>query len=76
MAKKKAAARSMALVASADTNAEAILVQDAYGDAVKGLVQVLINNYIDNDPTADKRFTTGLAIVRKARDRALVLVQS
>ena len=60
--------------APADLAGDADLVRQAYEDAVKSEVNTLIGNYINQDREADAKFLAGLAIIRKARDRALDLV--
>jgi hypothetical protein len=49
-------------------------VEEAYKDAVKNQVATFIANCIAEDAEAEKRFTKGLNIIRKARERALELV--
>jgi hypothetical protein len=70
MAVKKAAISSPA----ADTKADADLVQEAYGDALKKRLGVFFDACIDNHQEAEERFVAGLKILRDARDQALELV--
>jgi len=72
---KKAAAKRLR-GSRADANAEAASIQAAYADALKNQVQVLIDNYIAGVPDPEGKFQAGLAVIRKARDKALQLVQS
>jgi purine-nucleoside phosphorylase len=60
--------------APAQPTGDADLVRQAYEDAVRTEVGTLIGNYINQDCEADAKFLAGLAILRKARDRALELV--
>jgi hypothetical protein len=49
-------------------------IEEAYKDAVKNLFATFITNCITEDAEAEKRFTKGLNIIRKARERTLELV--
>ncbi|MGA2258763.1 MAG: hypothetical protein ABSG53_29200 [Thermoguttaceae bacterium] len=71
MAVKKTATSSAAAATQSDGNADADFIQEAYGDALKNQVQVLITNYAANTPDPEKKFENGLTIIRKARDQAL-----
>jgi hypothetical protein len=54
--------------------ADADIVQEAYGEALRAQVKVLIDNYITDAPEPDKKFVAGLKIIREARKQALKLV--
>jgi len=71
---KKAMTRRLA-TSPADSSAEAAAIQAACADALKNQVQVLIDNYIAGVPDPEGKFQAGLAVIRKARDKALQLVQ-
>jgi hypothetical protein len=60
--------------AVAAVTSDADLVRLAYCEAVKSEVSTLISNYITRDDDPEGKFLAGLAIIRKARDRALELV--
>ncbi len=75
MAVKKSTAGSRAAAAIADVTSDADLVRQAYEDAIKSEFDTLVSNYINQDSEADAKFLAGLAIIRKARDRAVELVR-
>ena len=66
MAAKRAATRSAAAATQPNSDADADFIQEAYGDALKNQVQVLIRNYAANTPDPEKKFENGLTIIRKA----------
>ena len=61
-------------------NSDPEIIQSAYQDALKRLYATLVLQYTDAGNDAPKQqeagqhFTTGLAIARAARDRAIALV--
>lgn len=55
--------------------ADSAIIQDAYSDALKDQFKQLINNDISDDKHAEAIFSNGLALIRKAREQALTLVQ-
>ena len=60
---------------------DADTVAAAYADAIKGLFKVLSSSYLmaagdkQAEKHADDAFKAGLALARKVRDQALVLVR-
>ncbi len=73
MSAKKAADRSAAAAPQPNGKEDAEYIQEAYGEALKNQVKVLIDNYIANAPDPEGKFSTGLKIIRRARDEALRL---
>ena len=61
-------------------NPDAEIIQSAYQDALKRLYSTLVNQYTEAagaeqaQNQADRHFSTGVAIARKTRDRAVVLL--
>jgi hypothetical protein len=74
MAAKKTAKRP-SLVRNVNSKTDADYVQDAYGDAVKNQVATYITNCLSGIAEPEKKFCSGLAIIRKARNQALELVK-
>jgi hypothetical protein len=62
-------------------NPDQQLIQSAYEDAIKGLYVKLFEGYAEagggaaqQQQQADQRFTTGVALARMSRDRAIALL--
>jgi len=62
-------------------NPDQTLIQSAYEDAIKGLYAKLFEGYAEagggaaqQQQQAEQRFTTGVALARTSRDRAIALL--
>jgi hypothetical protein len=76
MAAKKRVVRESATSPILEGKSDAALIQGAYEDAVKNQFTTFVTNCIDEASDAEDRFLKGLKIIRKARDRAIELVES
>jgi len=56
------------------------LIQSAYEDAIKGLYATLFRGYVEagaapaQEQRAEENFSTGVALARRSRDRAIALL--
>jgi hypothetical protein len=61
-------------------NQDQTSIQSAYENAIKGLYAKLFEGYTEaggvaaQEQHADQNFTTGIALARRSRDRALALL--